>query len=39
MYYAYEKISKILNDNERNISSFEDELKNKNFLEYILKDL
>lgn len=39
IYYAYEKISKILNNNEKNISSFEDELKNKNFLEYILKDL
>lgn len=39
MYYAYEKISKISNNGEKNISSFEDELKNKNFLEYILKDL
>lgn len=39
MYYVYEEISKILNNSEKNISSFEDELKNKNFLEYILKDL
>lgn len=39
MYYAYEKISEILNNGEKNISSFEDELINKNFLEYILKDL
>lgn len=39
MYYAYEKISRILNNSEENISAFEDELKNKNFLEYILKDL
>jgi predicted dehydrogenase len=38
MYYAYEKISRILTKNEENISSFDDEIKNKNFLKYILKD-
>lgn len=39
MYYAYENISNILINQEKNISSFSDEVKNTLFIKKILKDL